>query len=700
MALPYANGPLHLGHLIGYFQADFWVRFLRMKGEKLVYVCGDDTHGTPIMLKARELKTTPEAIIEAAYRDHTSDFRDFLVDFDHYSSTNSVENRRLAEEFYMAAKAQGHTVVKPRQQLWCDHDQMFLPDRFVKGSCPKCGASDQYGDSCDKCGATYDAVDLKAAACAICGSKPVPRTSETISIRLSNFRDFLRSWVPNHAPKEIFNKLNEWIEGELLDWDISRDAPYFGFEIPDAPGKYFYVWLDAPIGYVSTTQQWAESDRNSSGLSFGQLWRDPEAESAKEGTVGYSVEQKPNVELYHFIGKDIVKFHLLFWPALLKTAGFRLPTQVFVNGFLTVNGEKMSKSKGTMISARTFLKHLPPETLRYYFASKLTAAPQDLDLGLEDFQARVNSDLIGKLTNLGSRGAQMLSKRLNGKMATSLDVSGQLLMQNFHRHLDEFEGHYQNREFARVVSLARELCDAANKYFDDHQPWKLIKEDSELTRQVLTTTLNAFRFLSAVLSPIMPSYGHQVRNLLGENVWNWDHIKKIVLGVEVGTYHHLASRIESAQLQAMVEETLKSQNTGAAMEKSTTPVGTQTTEKAETEKQPHLSIDTFNQVDLRIARIVSAEAVPTADKLLKLTLDVGPLGSRQVFAGIKSAYAPEALQGRLTVVVANLAPRKMKFGVSEGMVLAASGVDETGQPRPGLFILSPDSGAQPGDRVK
>lgn len=687
-ALPYANGPIHIGHLVGYMQADFWVRWNRMTGRDCIYICGDDTHGTPIMVKARELGITPEQLIAKSQADHFQDFSDFGIRFDHYSSTNTEENRKLAEEFYIKMRDAGHTVVKPREQLWCNHDKMFLPDRFVKGTCPKCGALEQYGDSCDKCGSTYAATDLKNPGCSICGSAPALKASDTIAFKLSNFRAFLADWVPAHAPQEVANKLGEWIDGELLDWDISRDAPYFGFKIPGTTDKYFYVWLDAPIGYISSSEQWCNSPAGiMGGYSVDDYWKPTEAGG------------KP-AEIYHFIGKDIIKFHLLFWPAMLKTAGRKLPTEVFVNGFLTVNGEKMSKSKGTFVSARTYLNHLDQSYLRYYFASKLNSALQDIDLGLDDFVNRVNSDLVGKITNLGSRGAQMLGKRLGAKLAQSLDTDGEaLLTKKIRPLLPEIADFYEKRDFAKVLGVLREIADETNKYFDEKAPWGLIKTDEELTRQVLTTTLNAFRLIAIALKPILPDYAEKVAVLLNEKSYAWSDTSKTLLGTTISEYQHLATRIEPAKVDAMIEATKKENE---KVSETRTKANMQTPAKAPTTaaatEQSFLDIDTFNKVDLRIGKIIKAESIPEADKLLKLQIDLGPLGVRQIFAGIKSAYDPATLEGRLTVVVANLAPRKMKFGMSEGMVLAAS--DPGDGPGKGLYILSPDTGAKPGDRVK
>ncbi len=723
-ALPYANGPIHIGHLVGYMQADFWVRWNKMNGRDCIYVCGDDTHGTPIMVKARELGTTPEAVIAKSHAEHLSDFTDFKIQFDHYSSTNSEENRKLAEDFYVRMRDAGHTNVRPREQLWCNTDLMFLPDRFVKGICPKCEAANQYGDSCDNCGSTYAATDLKSPACSICASTPTLKSSDTIAFKLSDFRDFLATWVPQHAPEEVANKLGEWVHGELLDWDISRDAPYFGFKIPGFESKYFYVWLDAPIGYISSTEQWCNSaEGKARGYTMNDYW-------LPVGAGG-----KP-AEIFHFIGKDIIKFHCLFWPAMLKTAGRKLPTEIFVNGFLTVNGEKMSKSKGTFISARTYLNHFDGSYLRYYFASKLNSQLQDIDLGLEDFVNRVNSDLVGKITNLGSRGAQMLGKKLGGYLSDQMDEAGAALHARILADGPSIAEHFENRDFAKVINQIRLHADETNKYFDLKAPWNLIKTNEHETRQVLTTTLNIFRAMAIALKPILPDYADRVAALFGEKPYTWTDWSKPRLGHPVNEYSHLAVRIEAEKIAAMVEaskeevkkvEDSRTQSKATAAQAATgkgsaasaasvkgsaasaasvkgsaasaASVKGSAASAASGDSQP-LDIDTFNKVDLRIGRIVKAEAIPEADKLLKLQIDLGPLGMRQIFAGIKAAYDPATLEGRLTVVVANLAPRKMKFGMSEGMVLAAS--DPTRGPAvgKGLFILSPDNGAEPGDRVK
>ena len=682
-ALPYANGPIHLGHLVEYLQADFWTRFQKMRGHDCAYICADDTHGTPIMVKARELGLKPEDLIARWHADHFKDFSDFGIKFDIYSSTNSDENRQLAEEFYIKMRDQGHIEVRKIQQLYCEHDKMFLPDRFVKGTCPNCKSPDQYGDSCDKCGATYAPSELKSPYCSICRTTPVEKGSDHVFFKLNDFKSFLQEWMPAHTSKEVSSKLSEWFKEDLRSWDISRDEPYFGFEIPGLKGKYFYVWLDAPIGYVSSTLQWTKKN----GRDFNALW--------KEGT---------NSEVYHFIGKDIIYFHCLFWPAMLKAAGFRLPSEVFVHGFLTVNGEKMSKSKGTFISARTYLDHLDPMYLRYYYACKLMGGLSDIDLNLADFVARVNSDLIGKITNLGSRGAQMLKKRIDGKLGT-IPAEGRKLVELAQSKANSIAEHYENRDFSKAITEIRELADEANKYFDEKAPWNMIKDDVEGTRAVLTATLNVFRLLALYLKPVLPDYSDKVAKLLNEAPYKWADAAKILENTEIADYEHLATRIEQAKVDQVIESSKPKEAPAPAADAKKTSAaapaakaqasGSMASAKASTETPPsEINFDEFAKVDLRIAKIIEAEEIKEADKLLRLKVDLGEMGQRQIIAGIKSAYEASSLVGRLTVIVANLAPRKMKFGMSEGMVLAA------GPGGKDLFILSPDSGAQPGQKVK
>lgn len=554
-ALPYANGSIHIGHLVEYIQADIWTRFQKMRGHDCAYICADDTHGTPIMVKARELGLTPEQLIARQHDEHSRDLSDCQVEFDIFSSTNSDENRRLAEEVYVKMRDGGHTTLRQIQQLYCEHDRMFLPDRFVKGTCPVCGASDQYGDSCDKCGATYSPSELRQPACALCGNTPVSRGSDHIFFKLNDFKEYLREWMPRHTQKEVAAKLLEWFNEDLRDWDISRDAPYFGFEIPDYKDKYFYVWLDAPIGYVSSTWQWCQR----TGRDFDAIWRrlDGNGDGDRDGGRDRHYDGDP-AEIYHFIGKDITYFHCLFWPAMLKAANLRLPTQVFVHGHLTVNGEKMSKSKGTSITARTYLNHLDPMYLRYYYASKLTGTVNDLDLNVTDFINRVNSDLIGKITNLGSRGAQMLKKRIDGRLG-SLPADGHALVELARSKADVIASHYEARDYARALNEIRDLADEANKYFDGRAPWNMIKEDVEATRGVLTATINIFRLLSIYLKPVLPAYADKVAALLNEEPYRWSDLNRTLEnGAEVREYEHLATRIEAGKFDRILEESKSS----------------------------------------------------------------------------------------------------------------------------------------------
>lgn len=668
-ALPYANGPIHIGHLVEYLQVDFWTRFQKMRGHECLYICADDTHGTPIMVKARELGVTPEAYIAQSKIDHLRDFNDFGIEFDYFGSTNDPENKVLAEAFYEKMREAGHTEVRDIEQLYCDHDKMFLPDRFVKGTCPVCAAKDQYGDSCDVCGSTYATTELKEPRCSICATPPVQRKSSHVFFKLDHFRDFLNEWVPKHTSSEVANKLKEWTAGELRDWDISRDKPYFGFEIPGLKDKFFYVWVDAPIGYISSTWNWCKQN----GKDLKDYW------------------QNPATENYHFIGKDIVYFHCLFWPAMLKTAGYNLPREVFVHGMLTVNGEKMSKSKGTSVTARKYLEHLDPMYLRYYYACKINGNLHDVDLNLEDFAGRVNSDLIGKITNLGSRGGQMLSKRLDGRMGI-LTGEALKLVELAKSKSEEVAGHYEKRDFGKALTEIRALADEANRYFDERAPWKLINTDPEATREVLTSILNVFRLLSIYLAPVLPKYADRVAKLMNEKTYVWGDVARTLTNHQIGEYEHLAVRIELPKIQKMIEESKVIDPKANTTVKATTD---KPAPKVDASAKPaEIEIDDFMKVDLRIAKIISAEEVEGADKLLRLKVDLGELGERQIIAGIKAAYAPATLVGRLTIVVANLKPRQMKFGMSEGMVLAA------GPGGKDLFILSPDSGAQAGQKVK
>jgi methionyl-tRNA synthetase len=673
-ALPFANGPIHIGHLVEYIQTDIWVRFQRMRGHTVHYVCADDTHGTPIMLRAEQEGNTPEALIQRMSVEHQRDFQGFHVEFDNYYSTNSPENRTLAEYIYKELQAKGLIEKRSIEQLYDPVKNLFLPDRYVKGECPKCGAKDQYGDVCESCSSTYSPADLINPYSVISGAAPVKKQSEHYFFRLSHpdCLAFLREWTRSGALQpEAANKLDEWFRAGLSDWDISRDAPYFGFEIPDAPGKYFYVWLDAPIGYMASFRNLCDRQ----GLDFDAYWKGQDA------------------ELYHFIGKDILYFHALFWPAMLRFAGFRTPTSIYAHGFLTVNGEKMSKSRGTFINATSYLEHgLNPEYLRYYYAAKLNGTMEDVDLSFDDFVARVNSDLVGKYVNIAARAAGFVHKHFNGALTDSglgLSHDGKLA--------DAIGAHYENRDYGKALREIMAAADRINKYVDEARPWELAKDParSRELHRVCSAAINDFRLLTLFLKPVLPELARQAEKFLGIQPLQWpDAGSPLPDGHRINSYQHLLTRVDIRQVNALVEssrETLKpapqrhSPQRHAQHQEQTVETTAQTAA---------ISIDDFNKVDLRVARIAHAEHVNGADKLLKLTLDVGPLGTRQVYAGIKSAYDPERLHGRLTVMVYNLAPRKMKFGVSEGMVLAASGES------PGIYLLAPDAGAEPGMRIK
>lgn len=674
-ALPYANGSIHLGHLVEYIQTDIWVRFQKMQGHTVHYVCADDTHGTPIMLRAEKEGITPEALIEKVHAEHSQDFAEFLVEFDNYYSTNSEENRQLSGNIYRALKANGKIATKTIEQYFDPVKNMFLPDRFIKGECPKCKSKDQYGDNCEVCGATYSPTDLINPYSAVSGATPVRKETEHYFFKLSECSDFLREWTRSGTLQaEAANKMSEWVgeagENKLSDWDISRDAPYFGFEIPDAPGKYFYVWLDAPIGYMASFKNLCTKI----GLDFDEYWK-----------------KDSKTELYHFIGKDILYFHALFWPATLEYSGHRTPTQVFAHGFLTVNGEKMSKSRGTFITARSYLEHVKnPEYLRYYYAAKLNGSMEDIDLNLEDFVARVNSDLVGKYINIASRTAGFIAKKFNNQLL----VANHAVIDEMRTAASSIAEAYAARDFARALREIMKLTDAANGYVADTAPWVVAKDESRTAElhSICSNALEMFRLLTIYLKPVLPNIALAVETFLNIQPLQWADVGQSLCAQTIQPYSHMITRLEGKQIEAMVEankESLQVAPPAKTEAKAETKV-----ENKVTEEGAYISIDDFTKVDLRIAKIVTAEHVEGAEKLLKLLLDIGEEKPRQVFAGIKSAYDPATLVGRLTVMVANLAPRKMKFGMSEGMVLAAS--DERGGP----FILSPDNGAQPGMRVK
>ncbi|MGY1492427.1 methionine--tRNA ligase [Aeromonas dhakensis] len=665
-ALPYANGSIHLGHMLEHIQADIWVRYQRMRGHQVHFVCADDAHGTPIMLKAQQLGITPEEMIAAVSQEHQADFAGFNISFDNYHSTHSDENRELAGLIYGRLQAGGKIKSRTISQLFDPEKSMFLPDRFVKGTCPKCKSPDQYGDNCDSCGATYSPTELIDPKSAVSGATPVMKDSEHFFFDLPQFEKWLAEWVRGSGAiqEEMANKMQEWFESGLQQWDITRDAPYFGFEIPGAPGKYFYVWLDAPIGYMASFKNLCNKRGD---IDFDSYWKaDSEA------------------ELYHFIGKDIAYFHCLFWPSMLEGAGFRKPTKVNVHGYVTVNGAKMSKSKGTFIKASTYLSHLDPECLRYYYAAKLNSRIDDLDLNLEDFVQRVNADVVNKLVNLASRNAGFIAKRFGGKLAAT--CAEPELYAEFANARAAISEAYESREFSRAIREIMALADKANRYVDDKAPWVIAKQegaDAEL-QAVCSVGINLFRVLMAYLKPVMPQLAERAEAFLGETL-TWDGIAAPLVDHTVAPFKALFSRIEPAKIEAMIEAS-KEDLAKEQAPKATGPL-------VDDPISETIAYDDFAKVDLRVALITKAEAVPEADKLLKLQLDIGG-ETRQVFAGIKSAYNPEDLEGKLTVMVANLAPRKMRFGMSEGMVLAA------GPGGKDLWILEPQEGAQPGMRVK
>jgi methionyl-tRNA synthetase len=677
-ALPYANGPIHIGHLVEYIQTDIWVRFQRMRGHDCIYVCADDAHGTPIMLRAQQEGIAPEALIERVGAEHRADFAAFGVEFDNYHSTHSDENRACAELIYTRLRDAGHIARRTISQAFDPVKEMFLPDRFIKGTCPRCGAGEQYGDSCEACGATYSPNDLINPVSVLSGATPVQRESEHFFFQLGDFQAMLRTWIgaaaqdgrPHPAIQPaIASKLDEWFDAGLQDWDISRDAPYFGFEIPDQPGKYFYVWLDAPIGYMGSFRHLC--DRRPE-LDFASYWERDAAAAA--GT-----------ELYHFIGKDIAYFHTLFWPAMLEGAGFRLPDAVFCHGFLTVNGMKMSKSRGTFIMARSYLDHLDPAWLRYYFATKLGSGIDDLDLNLDDFVQRVNADLVGKVVNIASRCAGFITKRFDGRLGDDLEQPQ--LFADFVAAGDAIAAAYEGREYGRAMREIMALADRANQYIDDQKPWVMAKapDREEELQAVCSLGLNLYRVLVAYLKPVLPTLAEQSEAFLACPALTWDNRGRALLDHVIEPFQALMQRVDPKQTAALLEASKASL---AATPSQEPPAVSPMEPIAET-----IDYDAFSKVDLRIARITAAEHVEGADKLLKLTLDLGG-ETRTVFAGIKAAYDPEQLVGRLTPMVANLAPRKMRFGVSEGMVLAAG---------PGgkeIWLLAPDEGAEAGMKVK
>ena len=666
-ALPYANGSIHLGHMLEYIQTDIWARFQRARGHEVWFAWADDAHGTPIMLHAQKRGITPEQLIQEMAEEHTRDFRDFGLSHDEFATTHSPRNQKLVNRIWSALQGAGVVETRSIEQFFDPERNMFLPDRFIRGQCPKCGAADQYGDSCESCGATYDPTELVDPRSVISGATPVMRTTEHFFVTLEPFRDSLKSWVRSGALQdEVANKLNEWLDEPLRDWDVTRDAPYFGFPIPGQTDKFFYVWMDAPVGYLASFQAICERE----GLDF-EDWLKPDS----------------NTEMHHFIGKDIMYFHCLFWPAMLEGAGMRRPTAVHAHGFLTVNGAKMSKSRGTFIKARTWLDHLNPDTLRYYFAAKLGTGLADIDLSLDDFRARVNADLVGKLVNIASRCAGFIHKLGQGELAGALPDPA--LYQRFVAAHESIAADYEARNFQMAIRRIMALADEANRYIDEHKPWVMAKEEEREADvlAVCTQGINLFRIMMVWLQPVIPHTARDAAEFLKAPLHRFDAIDEPLLDHAIDKFKPLLRRVEPEQLDRLMEA---SKDSLAAV-----PVVSNSSDSGKQPIDPiaaTVEFPDFAKVDLRVARIARAELVEGADKLLRLELDLGG-ETRQVFAGIRGHYEPGELDGRLTVMVANLAPRKMRFGVSEGMVLAAS--ESGGKP----YLLSPDSGAEPGMKV-
>jgi methionyl-tRNA synthetase len=674
-ALPYANAPFHVGHMMEYIQADIWVRFQRMMGHEVHFVCADDAHGAPIMIAAEKADKTPQQFVADIAAGRKAYLDGFHISFDNWHSTDGPENHQLAQDIYRALRKAGLIYTRHIEQFFDPVKNMFLPDRYIKGECPRCGAKDQYGDSCEVCGAVYTPTELKNPYSALSGARPELRSSEHHFFQLSSPRcvQFLEQWTQDgKLQPEVANKVKEWFSGDggLADWDISRDAPYFGIEIPDAPGKYFYVWLDAPIGYLASLKNWF--DKGGAKATYG----DPR-----------TFEQfvaDPAVEQYHFIGKDIAYFHTLFWPATLYFSGRKVPTNVFVHGFITVSGEKMSKSRGTGISPLKYLEiGMNAEWLRYYIAAKLNARVEDVDFNPDDFVQRVNADLVGKYVNIASRAAGFLAKRFDGRLSSDLGVEGRTLLDGLRAHRAEIERLYEEREFGKALREIMLLADRVNEYVDRHKPWDLAKQSGQdaALHDVCSVCIEAFRLLTIYLKPVLPALSAQVEAFLRIAPLQWADAARSLGAHTIGTYQHLMQRVDAKMIDALFE-----------------PPAPETPRPGGEDLAATITIDDFARVDLRVARIVRAEAVEGSDKLLRLTLDVGEGRMRNVFSGIKSAFKPEDLVGKLTVVVANLAPRKMKLGTSEGMVLAASHADEKGHP--GLFLLEPTPGAAPGLRIR
>lgn len=666
-ALPYANGSLHLGHMVGYIQADIWVRLQKMLGHDCIYVCGSDSHGTPIMIKAGELGITPESLIQSMKAEHEQDFIEFSINFDNYYTTHSPENKALVSTIFERQSRAGHIEKHTINQLYDPVKQMFLPDRYIKGECPTCHAKDQYGDNCEVCGATYTPTELLHPYSTLTGVAPIEKQSEHYFFKLNDYEEFLKEWTrKGHLQDEVSNKLDEWFKSGLKEWDISRDAPYFGFTIPGETNKYFYVWLDAPVGYIASFKNLCDRGQR---INFDEYWG---ADS--------------QTELYHFIGKDIIYFHALFWPAILSGANFRTPTAIFVNGFLTINGQKMSKSRGTFIQARTYLNHLPAEFLRYYFAAKLNHRIEDIDINFDDFSKRINADLVGKFVNIASRCAGFITKNFAG--LTSPHLAEPELYEAFVSAGDEIAEKYLRLEYSQALRHIMQLADRANQYIDEKKPWILNKDpqQSQQVQDVCSMALHLFRVITIYLKPVLPVTAAKIEAFLNIGPLNWQDRYISLLNHRINEYQPLINRIDPQQLEAL-NMSLQTQ-----AETTTQPASATCAEEA---ADQFISIEDFNKIELRVARVDKAEHIEGADKLLRLQLDLGEEKLRQVFAGIKSSYEPETLVGRLVLMVANLAPRKMRFGISEGMVIVAKD-EKSGK----LFLVSPEEGAKPGMQVR
>ena len=670
-ALPYANGDIHIGHLVEYIQTDVFVRFLRMTGKDVVYFCASDTHGTPIEVKASQLGLAPEDLVARYNKEHLEDFKGFHIQFDRFYTTHSEETRKHAVAIFEACKEKGLIEKREVELTYCEHDKRFLPDRYVRGTCPKCGAENQYGDNCEVCGATYEPTDMKDARCVLCGNPPVRRRSEHYFFLLEQCHADLARWVAE--PGHLHENTKNWIEATFLadklrDWDISRDAPYFGFQIPGEKDKFFYVWMDAPVGYIGTTDKYCQE----TGRDFDKYWRSPDS------------------TVIHFIGKDIAYFHILFWPAMLMNSGYHVPDLVQVHGFLTVNGEKMSKRTGTAVSARTYLKHLDPQYLRYYYAAKLGPTNADLDLNLEDFVNRVNAELVNKIANLASRSLSLINRRLEGRVG-SIPEEARPLLAEMRGRLDTIFAHYESREFAKAIREIVEIAEQANKYFQDAEPFKLVGSDPEKARGVCTAALNMLKIVAGALKPVVPVMVSQIEESLGLEDLTWSDLAEDYENRTVGQFVRLISRMERKDVDAVIEETKRQSDSGDA-----TKGGAQKADSERESDKSYITIDDFAKVDLRVAKVIEAEEVAEARALIRLVVDLGE-EKRQIFAGLKGHVDTEALVGKNVIVVANLAPRKMRFGTSEGMVIAAS--IKSGKKTEKVWPILADDEVPPGTKI-